>query len=32
MPGPFGQTIVGCTLGGDVPRGVEGTLGDAVGS
>ncbi len=32
MPGPFGETIVGCTLGGGVPWGVGGTLGDAAGS
>jgi hypothetical protein len=32
MPGPFEETIVGCTLGGGVPGGVGGTLGDAVGS
>ncbi len=32
MLGTFGDNIVGCTLGGGVPRGVGGTLGDAVGS
>jgi hypothetical protein len=32
MPGTFEDTVAGCTLGGGVLRGVEGTLGDAIGS
>jgi hypothetical protein len=32
MLGTFGETVVGCTLGGGVPRGVGNTLGDTVGS
>jgi hypothetical protein len=32
MPSTLGETKVGCTLGGGVPRGVGGTLGDAVGT
>jgi hypothetical protein len=32
MLGTFGETVVGCTLGGGVLRGVGSTLGDAIGS
>jgi hypothetical protein len=30
--GTFGEIVVVCTLGGGVPRGVDDTVGDSVGS